>query len=224
MNTLTKMARGFLGQLKPRPAVGDLRTMLALPAAEQQGGMPLMEAFKARKSGREFSPEALPVQQLSNLLWAAIGINRAETGGHTAPSAMFANEIDVYVALPEGLYYYVPESHELHLVVASDVRPVTGYQDFVDNAPLDLIYVANHGRMKLIPESRREAYAATCVGTIAQNVYLYCASTGLSTVLRGWFDSKALGAAMSLTAVQHIVLAQTVGLPASYVKPSELPH
>ena len=224
MNTLTKMARGFLGQLKPRPAVGDLHTTLALPAAEQQGGIPLMEAFKARKSGREFSPEALPLQQLSNLLLAAVGINRAESGGHTVPSTMFANEIDVYVALPEGLYYYEPESHVLHLVVTSDVRPVTGYQDFVDNAPLDLIYVSNHGRMKLIPESRREVYAAACVGTIAQNVYLYCASAGLSTVLRGWFDSKALGAAMSLTATQHIVLTQTVGLPASYAQPSELPH
>lgn len=224
MNTLTKMARSFLGQLKPRPAVGDLHTTLALPAAEQQGGMPLMEAFKARKSGREFSPEALAVQQLSNLLWAAMGINRAESGGYTVPSTMFANEIDVYVAMPEGLYHYAPESHELHLIVASDVRPVTGYQDFVDNAPLDLIYVANHGRMKLIPESRREAYAAACVGTISQNVYLYCASAGLSTVLRGWFDSKALGAAMSLTEAQHIVLTQTVGMPASYAKPGELPH
>lgn len=224
MNTLTKMARSFLGQLMPRPAVGDLHTTLVLHAPEQQGGMPLMEAFKARKSGREFSPEALPMQQLSNLLWAAMGINRAESSGYTVPSTMFANEVDVYVAMPEGLYHYAPESHELHLVVASDVRPVTGYQDFVDNAPLDLIYVANHGRMKLIPESRREAYAAACVGTIAQNVYLYCASAGLSTVLRGWFDSKALGAAMSLTEAQHIVLTQTVGMPASYGKPGELPH
>jgi SagB-type dehydrogenase family enzyme len=171
-----------------------------------------MEALRRRQSQREFSARPLDEQDLSDLLWAAAGINRPDLGGRTAPSAMNAQEVQLHVALPKGLYRYDPAAHALQLTVASDVRRVTGYQDFVDLAALDLIYVADHGRMKLVPAAQREAYAYAAAGAMAQNAYLYCASAGLATVVRAWFDRHALSQAMGLDTDQQLLLAQTVGI------------
>ena len=126
---------------------------------------------------------------------------------------MNAQEVLLYVALPRGLFRYEPGAHELQLAAATDVRSVTGYQDFVDTAPLDLVYVADHTRMRLVPAAWREPYAYAAAGAMAQNVYLYCASTGLATVIRAWFDRHALAQAMGLGTDQQLLLAQTVGLP-----------
>jgi SagB-type dehydrogenase family enzyme len=156
----------------------------------------------------------LPRGLLSNLLWAAYGINRPETGGRTAPSALNAQEIDVYVALPRGLYLYDAKAHALRLVKECDARRVTGYQDFVDHAPLDLIYVADHAHTDRVPAQLRRVYAAASAGAIAQNVYLFCAANGLATVVRGWFDRKALTAALGLGNDEEVVLTQTVGFAA----------
>jgi SagB-type dehydrogenase family enzyme len=211
MNTLTKLALGLIGQLKPLPPIGDASALQALPPPSLSGGMPLMSALSSRQSQREFSPEPLPLQVLSDLLWAAAGINRHAEGGRTAPSAMNAQEVLLYVAMPHGLFLYDPKPHTLRLVVASDVRRVTGHQDFVDSAPLDLVFVADHGRMKLVPAAQREAYAHASAGAMAQNVYLYCASQGLATVIRAWFDRDALSRAMGLQPDHQLLLAQTVG-------------
>lgn len=216
MNTLTKLALGLLGQIKPGPAQGDAVDSIALPAPNTRGGLPLMQALAQRQSLREFAPEPLPLPLLSNLLWAAAGLNRPELGGRTAPSAMNAQEVDVYVALPNGLYRYAALGHALHLVRAIDVRRVTGYQDFVDTAPLDLILVADYSRMKLVPVAQRMAYAYTCAGAMAQNVYLYCASEDLATVIRAWLDRDALAKAMGLGNDQQVLLSQTVGRKAPY--------
>ena len=176
--------------------------------------MPLMEALQHRQSQRKFSTQPLSEQLLSDLLWAAAGVNRAAEGGRTAPSALHAQEVDLHVALPNGLHLYDPTQHALRLEVASDVRRVTGYQDFVDQAALDLIFVADHTRMKLVPAARRRAYAFTCAGAMAQNVYLFSASAGLATVVRAWFDHAGLSEAMGLSADHELLLAQTVGHPA----------
>jgi nitroreductase len=173
-----------------------------------------MEALRRRQSRRAFSPRPLPAQALSDLVWAAAGVNRPGLGGRTAPSAMNAQEVLLYLALREGLYLYDPAAHLLRQAVASDVRGVSGYQDFVDTAPLDLIYVADHARMTLVPAGRREAYAFAAAGAMAQNVYLFCASAGLATVIRAWFDARALTHAMGLGTDHQILLAQTVGRPA----------
>jgi SagB-type dehydrogenase family enzyme len=212
MNTLTKLALGLLGQLKPTPLEIDSSKSIRLLPPAVTGGMPVMKALAARQSQREFQATELPEQTLSDLLWAAAGVNRPDLGGRTAPSAMNAQEIDVYAALATGLYKYEPVGHMLHLAVAADVRRVTGYQDFVDTAPLDLVYVADHARMKMIPASHRESYASIAAGAMAQNVYLYCASTGLGAVMRAWFDRAALGQSMGLDADRQILLAQTVGM------------
>lgn len=213
MNTLTKMALGLIGQLRPEPATGDAASTTHLPPADTAGGVPLMQALSQRQSLREFDPAPLPEQTLSDLLWAAAGINRPVLGGRTAPSAMNAQEVDVYAALPNALYRYVASSHTLHLVSTIDARRVTGYQDFVDTAPLDLVFVADYARMKLVPAAQRESYAWAAAGAMAQNVYLYCASAGLATVIRAWIDRGALAQALGLNNEQQVLLSQTVGRP-----------
>lgn len=189
MSTLAKVALGFIGQLKPdRVKARAIAPSMPLPRPDTHGGLPLMRALAHRHSSRSFSSSPLPQQVLSNLLWAAFGINRPETNGRTAPSSVGAQEIDLYAALPGGLYIYDPFAHSLTLAAAVDARRVTGYQDFADEAPVDLIYVADHAHMSVVPSERRDAHSAMCAGAIAQNVYLYCASEGLATVMRSWFD------------------------------------
>jgi nitroreductase len=212
MSTLTKFAMGMVGQLRPAAAKGVARATIRLPNPDKRGGLPLMQAFARRKSIREFQRKPLPPEALSGLLWAAFGENR-RGGGRTAPSALGVQEIDVYVALAQGAYLYDAAAHALTLVARSDLRRVTGYQDFVDDAPLDLVYVADHRRMKLIPAGSRESYASVAAGAIAQNVYLYCASEKLATVIRAWIDRDAIASALGLGHDQHVLLSQTVGYP-----------
>ena len=212
MNALTKLALGAMGRLRPTPAKGDTIPKITLPAPDKAGGIPLMEAIARRHSAREFAPRELPLTLLSSLLWAANGVNRSD-GGRTAPSAMNAQEIDVYVALPSGAYLYDAAAHALELVAGSDIRRVTGYQDFVDLAALDLVYVADHRRMTLVPAGSRENFASAAAGAIAQNVYLFAAGNGLSTVIRAWIDRDAIANALGLSHDQQVLLSQTVGFP-----------
>jgi hypothetical protein len=214
MSTLAKIALGMMGRLRAEPSRGDAAPALTLPAAERRGGLPLMDALAGRRSSRDFAPDALPLALLSSLLWAAYGVNRAD-GGRTAPSALNAQEVDIFVALPAGAYRYDAAAHELRLVAAADLRRVTGYQDFVDEAPLDLVYVADHARLKMVPVEQRAAYAYTAAGAIAQNVYLFAAANGLATVIRAWIDCAAIAEALGLTHDQQVLLSQTVGYPKS---------
>jgi SagB-type dehydrogenase family enzyme len=211
MSTLTKFALGMMGQLRPKPAQGDAAPKIALPAPQMQGGVPLMEALAKRHSSRDFAPTELPLQMLSDLLWAAYGVNRAADKGRTAPSALNAQEINLYVALPSGAYHYDAAGHQLELAAAGDIRRVTGYQDFVDDAPLDLVFVADFSHMKLVPAAQRESYASVAAGAISQNIYLFAASAGLSTVIRAWIDRTAIADALGLDHDQQVLLSQTVG-------------
>jgi SagB-type dehydrogenase family enzyme len=214
MGTLTKLTLGMMGRLRPKPARGSTDASLALPPPRTNGGMPLMDALSRRRSRREFVPTAIPSDMLSDLLWAASGLSSSD-GHRTAPSALNAQEIDVYLALPQGAYRYDAARHDLQLIANSDVRRVTGYQDFVDEAPLDLVFVADYRRMTLVPVSQRECYASVAAGAVAQNVYLYAASVGLATVLRGWIDREAIATALGLSHDEHVLLSQTVGFPKS---------
>jgi len=209
---MSKLVLGMMGQLRPKPAKGGATPSISLPPARRHGGLALMDALAKRSSSRDFARDALPLGLLSELLWAAYGVNRAD-GGRTAPSALNAQEVDVFVALPAGAYIYDAAAHALHLVAASDLRRVTGYQDFVDEAPMDLVYVADHRRMGLVPVGRREAYAYAAAGAISQNVYLFAASAGLATVIRAWIDCDAIADALGLPHDQQVLLSQTVGYP-----------
>lgn len=212
MNTLTKLALGAMGRLRPKPALGQAVTTIALPEPPRTGGLSLTQALAARHSSRQFAPRELALPLLSTLLWAAGGVNRPD-GGRTAPSAMNSQEVDLFVALPSGAYRYDAQAHRIDLVAGNDLRRVTGYQDFVDDAPVDLVFVADHTRMPLVPVEKRAAYAYTAAGAMAQNVYLFAAANGLATVLRAWIDREAIADALGLTHDQEVLLSQTVGYP-----------
>lgn len=180
---------------------------------QMDGGRPLMQVLKDRSSSREFSNEKLPMQVLSDILWAAFGVNRPESGKRTAPSANNRQEIDIYVATADGLYLFDAKAHMLMPVLPEDIRAKTGTQQFVQEAPVNLIYVSDFSKMGNAEESQKYVTSSANTGFISQNVYLYCASEGLATVVRGLIDKPALEKAMKLRPDQKVILAQTVGYP-----------
>lgn len=186
---------------------------IKLPPPQMDKGRPLMQVLKSRQSQRNFAPEKLPLQELGNLLWAARGINRPDGGKLTAPTAVNWQEIDVYVALPEGLFLYDAREHALAPVLAGDLRPFAGKQKYVQAAPLVFIYTADFDKMTNASEENKKFYSATDTGFISQNVYLYCASEGLATVVAGMVAKDILKEKMKLRPSQHVILVQPVGYP-----------
>ena len=136
-----------------------------------------------------------------------------DSGKRTAPSAVNWQEIEVYVATAEGLYLYLPKEHALKMIVNKDIRYLTGKQPFVKDAPVNLIYVADLSKTGNASVEDKNIFIAADTGFISQNVYLYCASAGLATVVRGSIDKDAFGKAMQLKENQKIILSQTVGYP-----------
>ena len=186
---------------------------IPLPAPRMAGGKPLLTALKERQSSRAFSARPLPVQLVSDLLWAAFGINRTDSGKRTAPSARNWQEIDVYVVLAEGAYRYDAKAGILRAVVKGDLRALTGGQPFVATAPLNLVFVADPARMKGVGPADISMYAGADAAFISQNVYLFCASEGLGTVVRGLVDREPLAKALNLPESRRVIFAQTVGYP-----------
>jgi nitroreductase len=193
-------------------AVGQERKPLELPSPRSQGGEPLLVALRQRRSTREFSDRSIPLQTLSDLLWAAFGVNRP-SGDRTAPYWRHIMVIDIYIALAEGVWLYEPKAHALLPHLNDDIRRQTGLQDFVGTAPLNLVYVAHGERMLDISPEERPLYASVDTGFIGQNVYLFCASEGLGTVFRAAIDYPKLARAMKLPEQQFVTFAQTVGYP-----------
>jgi SagB-type dehydrogenase family enzyme len=184
----------------------------ALSAPRMTGGKPLMQAFKERQSIREYKSDALSAQQMSDLLWAAFGMNRPEIDHRTAPSAQNTQDVDIYVATAEGLFRYEAKPHRLAKLSAEDLRPLTSGQPFAKVAPVQLIYVSDYSRMPKVKPELKDMYAGVDTGCIVQNVYLYCASEGLASVVHE-LDRTPLAQAMKLRPDQHIIVAQTVGFP-----------
>lgn len=189
---------------------------LELPPPARSGGKPVYEALAARQTSRTFSARRLPPDLLSNLLWAGYGINRPATGGRTAPSAHNWQAVEVYAVLEAGIYLYEPKPHRLRLVAAGDHRPLAGTQDFVNTAPLNLVYVANLARTRKAEGDTGldiAEWVAVEAGAIAQNVALACAAEGLGTVVRAGVQRERFAQTAKLPAGARIVLAQTVGYP-----------
>ena len=186
--------------------------MVKLPEPQKKGGMSLMEALNNRQSQRSYSNKDLSIQQMSNLLWAAYGINRPN-GYRTVPSARTFNEFDIYIIKPEGWYVYNPAQHAMLKMGNVDLREFAGTQDFVKSAPVNLVFVADFDRMPSADDEFRKFYSAADVGYISQNVYLWCASEGLATIVRGQIDKPKAKEVLKLRPNQHIILAQTVGYP-----------
>lgn len=176
-------------------------------------GMTLAQVLQKRESIREFSDRDISLETLSHLLWAACGINRAEGNHRTAPSAKNWQEIDIYVAMENGLYMFDPYAFELRPILKDDIRAATGWQDFVPDVPINLIYVADTAKMGDGPMKEKKFYAALDTGYISQNVYLFCAAEGLATVVRGWVDRPVLADIMGLGSEQRIIVTQSVGYP-----------
>jgi nitroreductase len=195
-----------------RPWVVGPEGRVELVAPNLEGGIPLMQALARRRSTRLFGHGQLSARLLSELLWAAFGQNR-DDGHRTAPSAWNRQELDLYLATEAGLLLYDAPSHSLSRLSPRDLRALTGTQEFVAQAPVNLVYVADFSRMRGRDDHERMVAASASAGAIAQNVYLYCASAGLATVLRGSVDADALAPAMSLRAEQRILFAQSVGYP-----------
>ena len=183
---------------------------VALPTPQTSGGKPLMQLLKERKSVRDFGPKQLSRQTLSNLLWAAWGINR-EDGGRTAPSASNRQEIDVYVVMENGAFVYDAKANILKPVASGDLRKLAGQQPFVAEAPLNLVYVGDFARWPGDEENNKLTTTTVNTGFIAENVYLFCASEGLATVIRAMVPKPELSKALNLRPEQHITLSQTVG-------------
>ena len=194
----------------PRVAIAQDLKAIALPPPRSEGGLPLTAALKLRHSTREYSSRPLPIPVLSDLLWAAFGVNRP-SGDRTAPYWRHIMVLDIYAAMAGGVWLYEPKSHTLLPYLKEDIRAETGLQDFVGVAPLNLVYVAHGERMTDISPEDRRLYASVDSGFVGQNVYLFCASEGLATVFRGAVDYPKLARAMKLPDQEFVTFAQTVG-------------
>ena len=213
---------GTASTLPLKAAISQDLQPIVLPKPQNDGGLSVLAALQKRKTTRSISSKALSGQQLSNLLWAAFGINREEAAfnkpGRTAPSASNSQEIDLYVALAEGVYLYEAAPHRLAPVVAGDFRRRAGRGNAA-TAPVNIFYVADLSRYDLGPSQPdraigdpevQKSYYYTDTGFIAQNVYLFAASMGLAA----WFhncDKENTIAEFRLKATQKVLFAQTVG-------------
>jgi len=194
-------------------ATSPMKDPFMLPPPQTTGGMPLMQALKARRTTREYDSQSLSPQMLSNLLWAAFGVNRVETKGRTAPSAHDLQEISIYVVTKPGVSLYDPFAHKLLPVSDKDISALTGKQDFVKDAPVNLVFVSDFDKFKDVDEDYKKSCSKTDTGFISQNIYLFCASEGLATMVRAYIDIPALTQALGLKKNQRIILAQSIGYP-----------
>lgn len=183
---------------------------IQLPQPQTKGGMPLMDALSYRQSNREFSNQTLSLQQLSDMLWAAQGINRND-GRRTSPTARNMQQIDIYVFNEKGVYLYLAEKNVLHLVINKDCRKQAVKQEFAYRSPLLLVYVANYDKMKDMNEESRSFYGATDCGFVSQNVYLYCAANKMNTVVLGMIYRDELKQLLGFNG--KAILGQPVGFP-----------
>lgn len=180
---------------------------ISLPAPQLADNVSLATALQQRCSQRSYdTARPLDKQQLSNLLWAAWGYNRENK--RTAPTALDKQDITLYVFLSEGIYRYDARENTLVEVARGDHRAATGKQPFVETAPVNIVFVSD---TRLLDNA---VMSAVGCGAIAQNIYLYCASAGLATVVRGSFDAEALNSLLHLDPAQKVMLAQTIGYPA----------
>jgi len=178
-------------------------------------GLPVMKALSVRASATEFDTAVINLQDLSDLLWAANGVNRPESGKRTAPSAMNARDIDVYVCMQKGVYLYNATKHVLELVAEGDYRKLAaGKQDYVAKAPVICLLVSDISRFPSGEDSQRMVWAAEDAGIVSQNISVFCASVGFSTRCRASMDKESLGAVLKLKDSQHLMLNH----PVSYVK------
>jgi SagB-type dehydrogenase family enzyme len=192
----------------------DLKPV-TLSSPDLKRGLPVMEAFSLRASNTDFSDKKLTLQDLSDLLFAANGVNRKDVNKRTAPSAMNAQDVDVYVFLEEGGYLYDPSNNLLNPIVAGDQRLLAaGSQAAVAKAPVFLLMVSDISRFKFPDEAMKLDAAAKDAGIVSQNINIFCAGMGLYTRTRGTMDQAKLREVLKLKDSQRLMLNNPVGYPA----------
>ncbi len=187
------------------------QNLIKLPEPDKTGGKPLMQALNERSSSRDFIEKELTDQQLSNLLWAAFGINRKEINKRTAPSSHNNQDIEIYLTTKNGIFLYKPEEHALEKLSDVDMRSVAGKQNFVKEAAVNLIYVSDFKKLGKASIEVKRMTAATHCGFIGQNVYLYCASEGLISVFRAWINKEKIAKELNLPENYEVIYSQSVG-------------
>jgi hypothetical protein len=205
-------ATGVILSMAPNISLAEDQKSIQLLKPKAGTGNPLMQLLWKRMTSREFSLEPLPVDVLSNLLWAAFGVNRPD-GKRTAPTASNRQEIDIYAALASGLYLYDAKTSLLNPILPEDIRAATGRQPYVKDVAVNLIFVADYAKMGTASIEDKTLLAAAATGLISENVYLYCVSEGLATVVRANIEKSALANVMKLRPDQKVILAQSVGYP-----------
>lgn len=200
----------FIGFLLVATSQISAQEIIKMAEPDKTGGKPLMQALNERSSSRDFIFGDLNDQQLSNLLWAANGVNRPDNGKRTAPSSHNNQDIDIYIATSKGVFLYQAVDHSLKQLLDIDVRKASGNQDFVGKAAVNLIYVSNFDKLKGTDEIKMITAATHC-GFIGQNVYLYCASEGLISVFRAWISKEKIAELLKLNENQHVMYSQSVG-------------
>jgi hypothetical protein len=220
---ITLITASISGYSLVMPGSTELQAIV-LPKPEKDGGKSLLASISERKTTRSISSKELSMQVISNLLWAGFGVNRDSGGfgkkGRTAPSASNSQEIDLYVALPGGVYVYEAAGHQLLPVAEGDFRARSG-RGKAAIAPINIFYIADLSRYDLGPTQPdrkigdpeiQKSYYYTDTGFIAQNIYLYAASSGLAA----WFhncDKENTVKEFNLKPTQRVLFAQTVGYP-----------
>lgn len=175
---------------------------IQLTQPDTSGGMPLLDAISARRSGRQFSEEILSDKHLSTLLWAAWGIS-SEDGRRVVPTARNLQDMDLYVATKDGWYVYDAQANMLIQKGDKDLRTIIAHgQDFAETAPVHLLFV-----------TKDKKYGEVHAGSMYENASLYCASAGLQCVVRAWYDRSELKEAMSLPDDLEVVMTLATGYP-----------
>lgn len=204
---------GFIVECQNKPL--DLGTFdtIRLLKPEMENGKLLMKTMQRRKSDRTFATENISLKQLSEILWVANGVNR-DNGKRTVPSAMALYPLETYVFLANGAYLYSPERHILIPIVKGDFRELTTKQGFAEEAPVNVVFIANYNKYdapRKVPQEKRLYLASLDAGHSCQNIYLYCAQEGLKTVERAGAKEKELLECLKLDNNYQFIVAQTIG-------------
>ena len=191
-------------------AIAQQPVKLPAPNPLKASKMSLMEALQKRKSVREYSSKEISLQTLSTLLWTACGYNRPDEKRITAPSAINAQDITLYVCMKNGAYCYNPDENQLDFVSAEDLRPaVAGRQDFAKQAPVCIVLVSDLNKFR----SPRAEFGAMDAGFVSENICLACTALGLATVPRASMEKETLTKAFGLNENQVLMLNNPVGWP-----------
>ena len=189
----------------------EIPTIINLKKANLNRGLPVMEALSVRASSSNFSSKKLNLQDLSDLLWAANGINRPDEGKRTAPSAINAQDIDIYAVFEEGIYLYNPKENTMNLVAEGDFRKdVAAQQDKMANAPVFLVLVSDISKFTRGDDAQKMIWASEDAGIVSQNINIFCAAVNFRTRTRASMDIPKLRKSLKLRDTQFPILNNPV--------------